>query len=292
MRRLGERKTLNASVYATIKRATARAAPSQDQSGGQPRDSRKAMHRTHSEGMMRTCRGWKLKPEHAGRRGAAGTRERVNEQSCWEGGDGGPKNSGRFWSLSVLFQDFSKTCEHPNWDSLQRCPLQRATASRPPTAVGPVKNPSLVPGSIAQASRACDDAASSVESPAVVFSGASTCTRSARRFERIHSALSVPHDHWQLQTFNVTNCLASINLCECKIRARADTSAIHAPAEQYDYDVLILGGGMSGISAAAALHEAGKSFLVLEQAAQIGGRMRAVKFGGDIIEKGANWYDA
>jgi len=48
---------------------------------------------------------------------------------------------------------------------------------------------------------------------------------------------------------------------------------------------------MSGIAAAAALHEAGRTFLVLEQAAQIGGRMRAVKFGGDIIEEGANWYD-
>jgi monoamine oxidase len=66
---------------------------------------------------------------------------------------------------------------------------------------------------------------------------------------------------------------------------------MRVPAEQYDYDVLILGGGMSGISAAAALHKAGKSFLVLEQAAHIGGRMRAVKFGGDIVEKGANWYD-
>jgi phytoene dehydrogenase-like protein len=76
-----------------------------------------------------------------------------------------------------------------------------------------------------------------------------------------------------------------------QIQACADTSEMRMPAEKYDYDVLVLGGGMSGISAAAALHKAGKSFLVLEQAAQIGGRMRAVKFGGDIVEKGANWYD-
>ena len=59
----------------------------------------------------------------------------------------------------------------------------------------------------------------------------------------------------------------------------------------YDADVLILGAGISGIKAAARLHEAGRSFLVLEQSGRIGGRMWDEDWGGAHIELGANWIE-
>mmetsp|Transcript_35767 Transcript_35767/g.111637 ORF Transcript_35767/g.111637 Transcript_35767/m.111637 type:complete len:494 (+) Transcript_35767:69-1550(+) len=56
-------------------------------------------------------------------------------------------------------------------------------------------------------------------------------------------------------------------------------------------DVLILGAGIAGVKAAAWLHEAGRSVLVLEQSARIGGRMWDVDFAGAHVELGANWIE-
>ena len=54
--------------------------------------------------------------------------------------------------------------------------------------------------------------------------------------------------------------------------------------------VLILGAGMSGITAAKTLHEGGvKDFTILEGYGDIGGRMRKVEFANTIVELGANW---
>ena len=57
-----------------------------------------------------------------------------------------------------------------------------------------------------------------------------------------------------------------------------------------DADVIIVGAGMAGIAAASTLHNNSVSnFLILEARDAIGGRMRAVEFGGIKIEAGANW---
>ena len=60
--------------------------------------------------------------------------------------------------------------------------------------------------------------------------------------------------------------------------------------ENPDADVIILGAGMAGIAAASTLYNNSISnFLILEARDAIGGRMRAVEFGGIKIEAGANW---
>lgn len=57
-----------------------------------------------------------------------------------------------------------------------------------------------------------------------------------------------------------------------------------------DSQVLILGAGASGIAAARALYDNGLTdFIILEGRPEIGGRMRAVEFGGVTVELGANW---
>ena len=53
-------------------------------------------------------------------------------------------------------------------------------------------------------------------------------------------------------------------------------------------DVLILGAGMSGVAAAAVLHQAGVSFLIIEGTDRIGGRVKATQFAGKQIEEGSN----
>ena len=63
-----------------------------------------------------------------------------------------------------------------------------------------------------------------------------------------------------------------------------------ASESEYDADVLILGAGMSGISAAKSLYEHGvKNFMILEARDRIGGRMRSEEFGGIRVELGDQW---
>jgi hypothetical protein len=52
-------------------------------------------------------------------------------------------------------------------------------------------------------------------------------------------------------------------------------------------DVLILCAGMSGVAAAAVLHKAGVSFLIIEGTDRIGGRVKVAQFAGKQIEEGA-----
>ena len=56
-----------------------------------------------------------------------------------------------------------------------------------------------------------------------------------------------------------------------------------------DTQVLILGAGMSGVSAARKLYDSSVSFIILEAREKVGGRMRAVSFAGATVEMGANW---
>ena len=54
-------------------------------------------------------------------------------------------------------------------------------------------------------------------------------------------------------------------------------------------DVVIIGAGACGISAARTLHDANIDFVVLEADQKIGGRIQNQKFGKYVIENGANW---
>lgn len=63
--------------------------------------------------------------------------------------------------------------------------------------------------------------------------------------------------------------------------------------DQYDADVLILGAGMAGITAAKTLHERGHlNFIIIEARDRVGGRMRSQGFHGVRVELGANWVQA
>ena len=57
-------------------------------------------------------------------------------------------------------------------------------------------------------------------------------------------------------------------------------------------DVVIIGGGASGIAAAEIFHNGNVNFMVLEADTKIGGRIQSHNFGGNIIENGANWIVA
>ncbi|GJE95734.1 amine oxidase [Phanerochaete sordida] len=72
---------------------------------------------------------------------------------------------------------------------------------------------------------------------------------------------------------------------------QAPLSVPHAPK---DAQVLVLGGGMAGITAARALHAAGVTdVVVVEAGAELGGRMQSHRFGARgreyTVELGANW---
>ncbi|CAK1554252.1 unnamed protein product [Leptosia nina] len=55
------------------------------------------------------------------------------------------------------------------------------------------------------------------------------------------------------------------------------------------YDVIVVGLGSSGVTAASILAKAGKKVLGLEAMDRIGGRVKTVPFGDGIIEEGAEW---
>ncbi|CAN1179763.1 Polyamine oxidase 1 [Linum perenne] len=55
-------------------------------------------------------------------------------------------------------------------------------------------------------------------------------------------------------------------------------------------DVLIIGAGLSGLTAGKTLHEAGiRNIAILEADSRIGGRIRTAELGGYTVEMGANW---
>ena len=55
------------------------------------------------------------------------------------------------------------------------------------------------------------------------------------------------------------------------------------------YDVIIVGAGISGLSAADYLIDIGKDILVLEARDRVGGRIWSHSWNGITIEEGANW---
>lgn len=58
---------------------------------------------------------------------------------------------------------------------------------------------------------------------------------------------------------------------------------------EYDADVIIVGAGIAGLTAANRFEEQGVTYLILEGTDRIGGRMKSVNFEGTVIEAGANW---
>ncbi|MGL4405566.1 MAG: FAD-dependent oxidoreductase [Notoacmeibacter sp.] len=61
------------------------------------------------------------------------------------------------------------------------------------------------------------------------------------------------------------------------------------PAGAQNFDVIVIGAGMAGLSAARKLSEAGKSVVVLEARDRIGGRIHTDRSLGFAAELGANW---
>ncbi|MDP4793012.1 MAG: FAD-dependent oxidoreductase, partial [Verrucomicrobiales bacterium] len=55
-------------------------------------------------------------------------------------------------------------------------------------------------------------------------------------------------------------------------------------------DTLIIGAGLSGLSAALRLHEAGREVLVLEAADAVGGRVRTDLVDGFLLDRGFQVY--
>ena len=55
-------------------------------------------------------------------------------------------------------------------------------------------------------------------------------------------------------------------------------------------EVLVLGAGMAGVTVAKRLKEEGvKGVVVVEGSGRVGGRVKALSFGGITVELGANW---
>ncbi|MGW4870160.1 flavin monoamine oxidase family protein [Streptomyces chartreusis] len=68
-------------------------------------------------------------------------------------------------------------------------------------------------------------------------------------------------------------------------------SAATRVAEAADWDVVVIGAGFAGITAARELRARGKRVLVLEARDRIGGRTWTDTYGGQLIERGGTWVE-
>lgn len=75
---------------------------------------------------------------------------------------------------------------------------------------------------------------------------------------------------------------ASVNAITNKYTTAKDSN-------KYDYDVIVIGGGFAGVTAARELKQAGLSVLILEARNRLGGRTFTVKRDGKLFELGGAW---
>ncbi|KAL3882767.1 hypothetical protein ACJMK2_029075 [Sinanodonta woodiana] len=74
------------------------------------------------------------------------------------------------------------------------------------------------------------------------------------------------------------------------ISSQQQNTSQNGPATQKDATILILGAGMTGITAAKTLHDKGyRNFIILEGSNRIGGRISETQIGNYIVEGGAAW---
>ncbi len=55
------------------------------------------------------------------------------------------------------------------------------------------------------------------------------------------------------------------------------------------YDVIVVGAGLAGLTAAHELHKDGQRVVVLEAQSRVGGRIHTIDFAGGHIDLGAAW---
>ena len=74
----------------------------------------------------------------------------------------------------------------------------------------------------------------------------------------------------------------------------SSVSCVSSQCQRLDADVLILGAGMAGLGAAEIFSQNGiDNFLIIEQSGVVGGKVQSAKFGGGVVELGAQWlFDA
>ena len=66
-------------------------------------------------------------------------------------------------------------------------------------------------------------------------------------------------------------------------------AGVFAWARRNSADVIVVGAGVAGLTAARDLRKAGKSVIVVEARDRVGGRIHSITSGGDTIERGAGW---
>ncbi|GAA5321050.1 MAG: hypothetical protein Aseana_31140 [Candidatus Pelagadaptatus aseana] len=73
------------------------------------------------------------------------------------------------------------------------------------------------------------------------------------------------------------------------VSAMASRGSTGKTDDTYDYDVIVIGGGFAGVTAARELRQAGLSVLILEARNRLGGRTFTVKRDGKLFELGGAW---
>src|SRR5213080_1958316 len=71
--------------------------------------------------------------------------------------------------------------------------------------------------------------------------------------------------------------------------ALATAAPASARARARTYDVVVVGAGLAGLSAARRIRAAGKSVIVLEARARVGGRNLDHAISGGVVELGGQW---
>ncbi len=83
--------------------------------------------------------------------------------------------------------------------------------------------------------------------------------------------------------------LGAVGAASLPLRAGSETSPRPASADANHFDVVVIGGGFAGVTAARELRHAGLRTLVLEARNRLGGRTFTTRVGGELFELGGTW---